>query len=90
MPIVERAHKGLKEYYSALADFYKLNDEFSGLLTELQEIERSAWRAGEKGMRVYTDIAQLREMPKPLDEDFMQVFQTRDLPYAYKEENENV
>ncbi|HDR6270998.1 TPA: hypothetical protein QCU37_004596 [Bacillus cereus] len=87
VPIVERAHKGLKEYYSALADFYKLNDEFSSLLSELQELDRSEWRAGRKGSRVYTDIAQLRDMPKPSDEDLAQVYQTRDLPEAYKEEN---
>ncbi|HFU7057686.1 TPA: hypothetical protein ACGN81_004769 [Bacillus cereus] len=86
-PIVGRAKTALKEYYSALADFYKLGDEFSGLLTELQELERSAWRTGRKGMRIYTDIAQLRDMPKPSDEDLAQVYQTRDLPYAYKEEN---
>ncbi|PEB54190.1 hypothetical protein CON65_16560 [Bacillus pseudomycoides] len=87
VPIVEKAHKGLKEYYSALADFYKLNDEFSGLLSELQEIERSAWRAGEKRMYTYTDIAQLGDIPKPSDDDLMQVYRTRDLPDAYKEEN---
>ncbi|PEF24962.1 hypothetical protein [Bacillus pseudomycoides] len=86
-PIVGRAKTALKEYYSALADFYKLGDEFSGLLTELQEIERSAWRTGRKGMRIYTDIAQLRDMPKPSDEDLAQVYQTRDLPDAFKEEN---
>lgn len=87
VPIVERAHKGLKEYYSALADFYKLNDEFRGLLSELQELDNSEWRAGRKGSRVYTDIAQLRDMPKPSDEDLMRIYQTRDLPDAYKEEN---
>lgn len=86
-PIVGRAHTALKEYYSALADFYKLGDEFSGLQSEVQEIERGRQRAGGKMMYVFTDIASLNDMPKPSDEDFMQVFQTRDLPYAYKEEN---
>ncbi|OKA23406.1 hypothetical protein [Bacillus cereus] len=86
-PIKERAYTALKEYYSALADFYKFGDEFSGLLSELQEIERNAWRTGEKGMYTYTDIASINDMPKPSDEHLMQVYQTRDLPYAYKEEN---
>ncbi|MGM2670762.1 hypothetical protein ACS2QR_22760 [Bacillus cereus group sp. Bce026] len=86
-PIVGRAHTALKEYYSALADFYKLGDEFSGLISEVQEIERSAWRAGRKGMHTYTDIVQLKDMPKPSDEDFIRVYQTRDLPDAYKGEN---
>lgn len=90
-PIKERAHKALKEYYSALADFYKLNDEFSGLLSELNELERQRsigrLQRGERGTFTYGDIAQLKEMPMPSDEDLAQVYQTRDLPYAYKEEN---
>lgn len=90
-PIKERAHNALKVYYSALADFYKLNDEFSGLLSELNQLERNRsigrLQRGERGTYTYTDVAPLREMPKPSDDDFMQVFKTRDLPYAYKEEN---
>ncbi|HHP5664239.1 TPA: hypothetical protein ACSC6G_004576 [Bacillus paranthracis] len=86
-PIIGRAHTALKAYYSALADFYKLGDEFSGLISEVQEIERGRQRAGGKMMYTFLDVATLKDMPKPSDEDLAQVYQTRDLPYAYKEEN---
>lgn len=89
-PIVGRAHAALKEYYSALADFYKLGDEFRGLQSEAQKIEHGRQRAGGKMIYTFTDIASLNDMPQPSNEDLMQVHLTRDLPYAYKEENENV
>lgn len=86
-PIVGRAHTALKEYYSAVADFYKLGDEFSGLISELHNIESARRRAGGKMSYTFLDVATLRDMPKPSDEDLMRVYQTRDLPDAYKEEN---
>lgn len=85
-PIVKQAQTALKDYYSALVDFYKLNDEFSGLLSELNELERTRKRKrGDRGSYVYTDIAPLSELPKPTNEDLMYIQQTKSIPDEFKE-----
>ncbi|MEH6891316.1 hypothetical protein V7024_16735 [Bacillus sp. JJ864] len=81
-PIVERAHNGLQEYYSALVDFYKLNDEFGGLIAELNQLGR-----GLKGaIPSFSDVFALRDMPKPSDTDLMYVQRTKELPEEFRKE----
>ncbi|MEH7464362.1 hypothetical protein V7166_20535 [Bacillus thuringiensis] len=78
-PIVERAHKAISEYYHSVLEYYQLNDEFRGLIGELNGLNR-----GRKGAaHHYGDVFLSNDMPKPSDADLMYIQRTRELPEEF-------
>jgi hypothetical protein len=79
-PIKERMRSHLEGYYSALIDFYKLEDEFKGLEAELRELERCRLRKPREPMYVAKSVTELRDVPKPSDAHFEHIAKTKTLP----------
>ncbi|ACJ78570.1 MULTISPECIES: hypothetical protein [Bacillus cereus group] len=81
-PIVERAQKAIGEYYRTVLEYYQLNDEFGGLLSKLNELSR-----GRKGASpFFNDVFDYRELPKMSDDELGYIYRNKELPEAYKKE----
>ncbi|XLP22306.1 hypothetical protein ACFMB7_28330 [Bacillus toyonensis] len=82
-PIVERAQKAIGEYYRTVLEYHQLNDEFRGVLSELNALSR-----GRKGASpTFSDVFAYGEMPKMSDGELGYIHRNKELPDAYKEEN---
>ncbi|MGG1163602.1 MULTISPECIES: hypothetical protein [Bacillus cereus group] len=81
-PIVERAQKAIGEYYRTVLEYYQLNDEFRGVLSELNALSR-----GRKGASpFFNDVFDYRELPKMSDDELGYIYRNKELPEAYKKE----